>query len=312
MTVCTKCKTENKPGDRFCTSCGESLVDPITAASDLLEAGVVCPSCDAFNESNQPTCVGCGQPLIQSKTSSPPPPVSKPIPPPNPVPAPSVGALRLLSGYGLSDSTFAIPPEGLTVGRKECSVSISDDPFLSPKHLKLSMQNNRLVAEDLGSYNGVFLRLIGGITIQQGAEFIAGHQRLLLLGLGGPTTDVRTPASSDTRPYGGPTPMQLFIALRQLHVSPDGQAFAGAVILRSGPAITIGQHGCDINYLDDPVMAPSHAELQIHTDGVHLIDCGSLNGVFVKIRVPTPLQSGNELMVGREVFRVDLDPAAGT
>src|SRR2546430_17501674 len=48
--TCTNCGTENKPGRKFCASCGVAL-----SAS--------CPTCGAANDPTDRFCGGCGTPL---------------------------------------------------------------------------------------------------------------------------------------------------------------------------------------------------------------------------------------------------------
>jgi hypothetical protein len=142
--------------------------------------------------------------------------------------------------------------------------------------------------------------------LRQGAEFIVGSQRLVLLGLGGPTTDVRTPSSADTRPYGGPLPRQLFIALRSLHAGDDGKARGGAIMLRCGPVVTVGREGCDINFPQDDRMASKHLELHVRPSGLQAVESGSSNGAYVRISGPVQLQNGDEILAGEEIFRVEV------
>jgi hypothetical protein len=185
-------------------------------------------------------------------------------------------------------------------------ISIADDPFLSPMHVALRLEGARLLVEDQGSRNGTFLRIRGQADIKQGSEFIVGRQRLVLIGLGGPTTDVRTPVSADTKPYGGPLPRQLFVALRQLHAAADGHGRAAAVVLRTGPVVTIGQRGCDLSFPQDTLLATRHVELHVRATGVQLLDVSASSGAFVRLKAPAPLQNGDELMVGEEIFRVEM------
>jgi len=185
-------------------------------------------------------------------------------------------------------------------------VSIADDPFLAPRHLALRLDQGTLVAEDQGGLNGTFLRIRALTEIKQGAEFIAGNQRFMLLGLGGPTTDVRMPVSQDTRPYGGPVPKQLFVALRLHHATASGQPVGGSVILRTGPIIAIGQRGCDLNFPTDPALAPHHLELHLKPTGIGLVEIGATSGVFLRLQRPTVLRNGDELLAGDEIFRVEI------
>src|SRR5262245_16972070 len=50
MTLCANCQAENRPGARFCRSCGATLAS-------------ACPSCGAATEPGQAFCDECGTPL---------------------------------------------------------------------------------------------------------------------------------------------------------------------------------------------------------------------------------------------------------
>jgi hypothetical protein len=166
-------------------------------------AAAACPFCQAKLTPGAQYCLACGRKLAASS--------------PSVAQAADLSVrLRLVRGYGREDSTYPVGPNGITLGRSMAVVNISEDPYLSPVHMLLRTDGAKLLVEDHKSLNGTFLRVRSQAELRQGAEFIAGSQRFVLLGLGGPTTDVRTPAAPDTRPYGGPLPRQLFVALRLL------------------------------------------------------------------------------------------------
>jgi len=335
--VCPACDTFNEPDQKNCIRCGQALTGltgflhavsapaaktakeikavqdpPATPAASQpvsksptaqMPAAVAqpqpaatagtCPFCQAKLTPGAQYCLACGRKLIATSPS-----VAR---------APELSVrLRLVRGYGREDSTYPVGPNGITLGRSMAVVNIADDPYLSPVHMLLRTDGAKLLVEDHKSLNGTFLRVRGQAELRQGAEFIAGSQRFVLLGLGGPTTDVRTPSTPDTRPYGGPLPRQLFVALRLLHAAPDGNVLAGAVMLRAGPIICIGREGCDLNFPDDSRMAPRHLELHLRPQGLQVKESGASTGIFVRISRPTPLQNGDEIMAGEELFRVEM------
>lgn len=253
----------------------------------------ICPYCQAPLPAGGRICLACGRSAQPSES------------PAEPAPDRSV-RLRLVRGYGREDSTFPVGPTGVTVGRGQAMVPIPDDPFLAPVHLALAMEDGRLTCRDAGSLNGTFVRVRGQAELKQGAELVSGNQRFVLLGLGGPTTDVRMPVSQDTRAYGGPAPRQLFVALRLNHADPQGRPLAGSVLLRSGPVVSVGQWGCDLNFPTDPALAPRQFELHVRPTGLRLVESPTSTGVFVRIKGPVALQNGDELLAGDEHFRVEI------
>ncbi len=256
--------------------------------------GVVesCPYCRAKLPAGAVFCLACGRKLSQSK--------------PDLAQTSDMSVrLRLVRGYGQEDSTYPVGPRGMSIGRSKALINIAEDSYLSPLHITLRTEAGRLIVTDDSSLNGTFLRVRGRSELHQGTELIAGSQRIIVLGLGGPTTDVRTPRSTDTRHYGGPPAHQLFIALRIVYASNQGGLLAGPVILRAGPSVKIGQRDCDINFPDDSRMAPRHLELHLRPAGLEVSATGA-SGVFVRIRDEVSLQNGDEIMAGEEVFRIEM------
>lgn len=76
------------------------------------------------------------------------------------------------------------------------------------------------------------------------------------------------------------------------------------------------QHPCgrtqgDILFEHDPWVSPLHASFFYRDDGKLVIrDEGSLNGVFVRVRSPMPVQPGDTFLAGEQVFRLETAPRA--
>lgn len=74
------------------------------------------------------------------------------------------------------------------------------------------------------------------------------------------------------------------------------------------------QHPCgrtqgDILFEHDPWVSPLHATFFYRDDGKLVIrDEASLNGVFVRVRAPTPIQPGDTFLAGEQVFRLETTP----
>jgi pSer/pThr/pTyr-binding forkhead associated (FHA) protein len=288
-------KPTPEPAKPAPVSPSQSPTGQMPAAVAPVKAAEACPYCRAAVPAMAQFCLACGKKIVET-AAKPQAPLAQPV---------SI-RLRLVRGFGREDTTFPVGPTGVTVGRTRALINIGNDPYLSPVHLALKLQDGRPLVEDQASHNGTFLRIRNQAELRQGAEFIVGSQRLVLLGLGGPTTDVRTPSSADTRPYGGPLPRQLFIALRSLHAGTDGKARGGAIMLRCGPVVTVGREGCDINFPLDDRMASRHLELHVRPSGLQSVEAGASNGAYVRISGPVQLQNGDEILAGEEIFRVEV------
>jgi pSer/pThr/pTyr-binding forkhead associated (FHA) protein len=75
--------------------------------------------------------------------------------------------------------------------------------------------------------------------------------------------------------------------------------------LVAGPNIIGRQTGHDLFSKDD-ALSPQHATFTPGPQGVHVQDMNSLNGVFVQITAPTPLQHGDMIRMGHELLRFEV------
>jgi len=69
----------------------------------------------------------------------------------------------------------------------------------------------------------------------------------------------------------------------------------------------VGRSG-QLVFPDDPYVSPRHANLFYRAGKLVIRDEGSLNGVYVRVRGAVELQSGDMVLAGEQVFRVDLTP----
>src|SRR5262249_12982642 len=104
---------------------------------------------------------------------SPPPP-----PPPLAAPAPgrgssspnvSRGRLVVIAKSGADGPSYPFGDQ-IDIGRTEGNVVVAEDPYLSPRHVRVLWQNGRLTLRDLGSTNGVYLRLAAVRDMSQRAK----------------------------------------------------------------------------------------------------------------------------------------------
>lgn len=91
-----------------------------------------------------------------------------------------------------------------------------------------------------------------------------------------------------------------------VHHLPSG-AEGDELPLADGARITLGQHGCDHSFPDDPHMSPRHASLEVRGQGAVLHDEDSAHGVFLSVpaRRKIPLAAGDLLRVGRQFLLVE-------
>ncbi len=252
----------------------------------------VCPSCRAGAKADDRFCQSCGFSFSDLSVTT-------------PTAGQAVRLRVIASGFGSADQEFVIDAAGSTLGRKGAQHNIDFDPYLSPVHFSLRNEGGSLVLRDEGSYNGTFLRAQVRRELRAGEEFIAGGQRFVLLGAGGPTMVAKAQDADATWMSGSPQQHQLFAALRLMHKGESGNGLGGPVMLRAGPVVSVGSKDCSVCFANDERMAARHFELHLQATKVELAPLDPAAPVFVRIRQSTAVQQGDEILAGEVRFRVE-------
>lgn len=86
--------------------------------------------------------------------------------------------------------------------------------------------------------------------------------------------------------------------------------------IRIAKETVIGRSDCELIYSADTLLSPRHASITLRGERLHLRDLGSQNGTFIKQRQDTDLAPGDVFLIGRELFRFNVqageDNAAAT
>jgi pSer/pThr/pTyr-binding forkhead associated (FHA) protein len=317
-TRCPRCGRENDPSLAFCLDCGQALREG--AASGAPSDPGACATCGEPLQPSFRFCGQCGQPVGASRplpraptgptgtgfqvTVSPPrpPPAARPAParPPRAAGAPGAplrgGALRLAAVRhdGLPGTVFPLP-EGETVcGRSEGALRLSDDATVSPRHARFTLERGRLTVEDQGSVNGTYLRIQAPRRIAVGEEIRIGRQLLRLEPL------PPRPEERSVRSWGAPDPGYRMRLSQLLEGGGVGEVFP----LHEGEN-TVGRDAGEVTFPGDRYVSARHARVDVFGASVTLTDAGSSNGTFVRIGRATPLEPGDQLLVGGQLLRVE-------
>jgi pSer/pThr/pTyr-binding forkhead associated (FHA) protein len=73
----------------------------------------------------------------------------------------------------------------------------------------------------------------------------------------------------------------------------------------TGESFDIGRTEGQLTFVDDPYLAPRHARLALGPV-VKLRPLDNVNGVYLRVRAPVDLQPGDQLLIGKEVFRFEV------
>ncbi len=235
-----------------------------------------------------------------------PPPVIAPAPPvstPAPTPAPAAGtvgpAARLImlgpDGSPIGERLLA-PGETLAIGRS-AGAPWDEDAYLDAEHGALTPLVEGIRAEDYGSLNGVYVKLIGRSEIQSGDQFRVGQELLRYEDLPEPT-----PTEDGTERMGSPNPG--YWGRLSLMVEPTVASQAFAI---EGEGITIGRETGDITFPHDGYVSGSHCRIVGDDTGVYVEDLGSSNGTYMRVRSGAILPYGSLVLIGQKLFQ--LEPA---
>ena len=104
-----------------------------------------------------------------------------------------------------------------------------------------------------------------------------------------------------------------FGALQQQTVAPrlvviKGEGGDGVTYHLSGTTHVVGRSVGDITFADDVFLSPEHAKFTVQSGRLFVQDLNSTNGVFVRIKRPTPLDHGDSFLVGEQLLEIDSDP----
>lgn len=313
-TRCPRCGQDNDAGFAFCQACGQGLRAPPRACSGcqnpLLPGARFCGICGRATDVAPP-------PTPPPRIPSPPPTParSSPLaasfasPPPMPAAGPATqggaGAMEVHSAKllklvavrhdGLPGPTFVITRAALHCGRTQAEVKFPDDATVSPRHCRFLQREEGAFLEDLGSVNGTFLRLRQPRPLSPGDEVRIGRQLLRLEPIPRPPA-----AEGAARPWGSGDPGYRARLTQLLEGGGTGEVFP----LRLGEN-TIGREVGAVSFPGDRYVSARHARLDISEGGTLLTDVGSSNGTFVKVTQPTRIGSGDQILVGMQLLRVE-------
>jgi pSer/pThr/pTyr-binding forkhead associated (FHA) protein len=300
-----RCGRENDPSFAFCLDCGQPLRAP--APPPARETSGLCPKCAAALQPGFRFCGICGAPV-----GPPPAPrgrpgsaVSQTTPgaasgaasaPPAQAAPPVQRRLTLIRADGAPGATFPLEEDELLCGRTEGEVRLPDDPSVSPRHARFTRSGGDLRVEDLGSVNGIFLRLRAPRRLRVGEEIRLGSQLLRLEPLARPPAPPEGAVRSWGTPDGG-----CKLRLSQLL---EGGGLGEIFPLREGENV-VGRDAGEVTFPGDRYVSARHARLDVAGDEVTLADAGSSNGTFVKLDGAAELSAGDQLLVGAQLLRVD-------
>ncbi len=316
---CPNCMTLNAATFKFCARCGTPLGS--TNAPQAAPAPPAAkPAPPPARAAPAPAAAPAAKPAAPAPrppppaTTAKPPAAPRPAPPPPPKPAP--GATRppapapvkpsaparprarvsAIARDGSRSADFVLIKDETRVGREvsDGEVKLDKDPFIAPQHAVFKFDGAQLVVQDSGTANGVFLWLKER-QLNPGDELRIGRQRLRIEWL-----PDEPELLADQPLAGSPNPGYAARAVQLLEGGGDGDIFP----LKTGENL-VGRGTGDVSFPQDGYVSSKHALITVAEGALGVKDLGSANGTFVRINGTAKVSSGDLLLVGEQILRVD-------
>ncbi|MCB9707880.1 MAG: FHA domain-containing protein [Myxococcales bacterium] len=316
--VCGACDAYTPMGQNVCVGCGREVrlhapgsaaqLEPsseppgevpgtsaVTNGDPLMEQArhYVCTQCATLVPSGHKFCGNCGAqvPLMVQKLQT------------NyfgPMQTPGRGRLLVIRGQEGSDGiNYVLNTDAYVIGRTTGEILFPMDSWVSPQHAKLFYDASGLSITDLGSVNGVYVRIREPVTLQLGDAFICGEQ---VFRLEAPPKDSTHTTPDMTYFYASPKRPSAFRIIQVLEGGREGIVFCAR-----GNQVRIGREDNDLNFSEDVFMSGNHATLQMVAEGrFSLTDNNSKNGTYMRIREKQALRHDDYLFIGHHLLRVEL------
>jgi len=261
-------------------------------------AEVICTTCGKPIAPGFAFCGSCGARVAPAA------PATAPVPNPRTMfmggpaaaAAPATrGRLILIRPDGSEGGAHTLYDGENIIGRGQGPL-FDNDAYLSPRHGEFLVGPTGMVIRDLRSLNGVFLKITQDEPLESGDIFRIGQELLRFEIISAPQ-----PLEDGTEIMGTPNPGfwgRLSVVVGR---DVDGSAFP-----LFGDAIVLGRERGDVLFPEDGYVSGSHAKIPINDSQVFLSDLGSSNGTFLRIRSERPVPTGSFVLMGQQLFRVEL------
>jgi pSer/pThr/pTyr-binding forkhead associated (FHA) protein len=216
------------------------------------------------------------------------------------------GELVAILKDGSDGRRYPLREDRVDIGRTEGQVILEDDPYLSPRHARISFRGGEVSLRDLGSANGVYARIREAVELVNGDMLLLGQQVLRFELLAEHEQPLGPAMQHGAMVFGTP---EVPRAARLVQYTTEGVGRDVHYLYRD--ETVIGREQGDIVFTDDPFMSRRHAAITIDRASRRVVmrDLGSSNGTAVRFRGERVLRPGDQFRVGRHLFR--FESAAG-
>jgi len=252
-----------------------------------------CPQCEHPNPSTNKFCASCGfklprQAPAEAATPAAPAPAATSA---NPI------VLTALRADGSEAGSYTLPAGTITLGRDTGSI-FAGDSYMSPRHATFIQRGSKLLVRDEGSLNGVYkkLRRDEPVAVNPGDIFRIGQEIIRFENL------APLPASSDGVERLG-SPSKGYIGRIALVIGRDANGNAFPV---PETGLHLGRERGDVLFPEDGYVSGLHCRFAPQNGQMYLTDLGSSNGSFLRISGETEVTDSDVLLMGQQLFRINL------
>jgi len=233
-------------------------------------------------------------PTPEPRRSAPPPPDRSGAPAPGP-------RLIVVAQDGSPGRDYPLGGSQTDIGRTEGDIRLPNDPYVSPRHARIIRKDGRFFVRDLGSTNGVFVRLKSPSKLAHGDLVLIGLEVLRFEVVSDAEKGLGPATEGDTQVFGSPM-LPRYARLCQRTV----EGVTRDVYYVSKDEVVVGREAGDVVFTTDPFMSRRHASITRERDGSFTVkDLGSSNGTYLAVRTDVPLSDGDHVRVGQHLFRLE-------
>ena len=221
---------------------------------------------------------------------------------------PSVAfSLMVVRPDGSKGQEYQLTRPSVTLGRVDGDIKFPDDPLVSRRHARFSVEADSLHVEDMNSANGIFWRVNRPHKLQSGDIVLMGRQMFRFVSPGRDGVPAPPVSAGETATVIGAPAQANSVSAELVRLLPGGieeKHFA----LDAGENI-LGRTRGSISFPEDAFLSSQHCRIVYRDGGYVLEDMQAANGTFVAIRERTSLNDGDILLVGHQLLRVTVVPA---
>lgn len=212
---------------------------------------------------------------------------------PRPTVSSKPNAILKIDGPGLpSPETVDVNRLVFNIGRDRAHLALKDE-YVSPWHAQLRIEGGKVVLSDLGSKNGVFLRIADDLQLEDFDEILVGRQRFVFRTTWDPPAQPASPNEPRTPALGGNLPPESARIIQMYSGEQIG------TVTRVPDRIVIGRQNADVTAETDAELSSPHATIERRGSQFFIKDARSKHGTFIRVLDSVELIDGDCFMVGR-------------